>query len=113
MVEVHAGLAAALRQRVDDGHTVHAGDFLEMNGSIGDFDRIVMNPPFERGADIRHIRHAYEHLRPGGRLVAICAGGPRQVTAFRDEAVYWIDLEPGTFAGTDVRAVIVALDKPE
>jgi 16S rRNA G1207 methylase RsmC len=34
-----------------------------------------MNPPFANGDDIKHITHA---LKPGGRLVAICANGPRQ-----------------------------------
>jgi len=37
-----------------------------------------MNPPFENGADIKHIQHAMKMLKPGGRLVAICANGPRQ-----------------------------------
>ncbi|MBD2093346.1 methyltransferase [Microcoleus sp. FACHB-1515] len=41
------------------------------------YDRIVMNPPFstswqERGVDLIHIQHCYEHyLAPGGRLVSV------------------------------------------
>lgn len=36
------------------------------------YDRIVMNPPFDMGIDIVHVSHCYEHLlKPGGRLVAI------------------------------------------
>jgi len=55
----------------------------------------VMNPPFERGADIDHVRKAYAMLRhgvvrdgdqararPAGRLVAIMSEGP----FFRDDA---------------------------
>lgn len=53
----------------------HCRDFLECNGELGTFDRILMNPPFERGDDIRHIEHARKFLKPGGRLVAICADG--------------------------------------
>ena len=41
-----------------------------------------MNPPFDHGADIRHIDHARRKLNPGGRLVAICAAGPRQRERF-------------------------------
>jgi 16S rRNA G1207 methylase RsmC len=37
-----------------------------------------MNPPFANGDDIKHITHALKMLNPGGRLVAICANGPRQ-----------------------------------
>ena len=47
-------------------------DFLECNGDLGTFDRIVMNPPFTNGDDIKHIMHALKMLKPGGRLVAIC-----------------------------------------
>ena len=105
-VEINKSLADRL-----DG--VICADFLSLNGSLGLFDRIVMNPPFERGADIEHIRHAMEHLKLGGRLVAICANGPRQRAAFEPVADSWIDLEPGTFAesGTNVNAAIVVLTK--
>lgn len=88
-------------------------DFLTCNGELGLFDRIVMNPPFEHGADIKHIRHALEHLAHGGRLVAICAASPRQREAFETTADEWIDLEPGTFkeSGTMVNAAIVVFSK--
>jgi hypothetical protein len=53
-------------------------DFLECNGDLGTFDRIVMNPPFANADGIKHIMHAMKMMKPGGRLVAICANGPRQ-----------------------------------
>ena len=40
------------------------------------FDRVLMNPPFERGQDIDHIQHAYAFLKSMGRLVAIMSEGP-------------------------------------
>ncbi|QDT76328.1 Methyltransferase small domain protein (plasmid) [Lacipirellula limnantheis] len=55
------------------GHAVEFSDFLEHAGS---YDRIVMNPPFENGQDIDHVRHAYSLLRPGGRLVSVVCEGP-------------------------------------
>lgn len=55
------------------GHEVLHGDFLEHEGT---YDRILMNPPFEGGADIEHVRHAYELLSPGGRLVSVMSEGP-------------------------------------
>ena len=57
---------------------VVCADFLECNGNLGKFDRIIMNPPFSDAADIKHIKHAIAFLKPGGRLVALCANGPRQ-----------------------------------
>lgn len=35
------------------------------------FDRIVMNPPFSRDQDCRHVCHAFKFLKPGGKLVAV------------------------------------------
>ena len=55
------------------GLDVQFADFLEHRGA---YDRIVMNPPFESGADIDHVRHAYSLLREGGRVVAIMSEGP-------------------------------------
>lgn len=57
-----------------------------------EWDAILMNPPFERWQghwqDIQHVQHAYAHLRPGGRLVAIMSAGPfhrqdQESSAFR------------------------------
>ncbi len=35
------------------------------------YDAVVMNPPFDRGVGMAHVRRAYEFLRPGGRLIAV------------------------------------------
>lgn len=37
------------------------------------YDRIVMNPPFSRQADIKHVNHALKFLKPGGKLVSVMA----------------------------------------
>lgn len=90
------------------------GDFLECDG-LGKFERIVMNPPFANGDDIRHITHARTMLKPGGRLVAICANGPRQNATLRPlvEACggFWEELAPETFrsSGTGVNTVLLTL----
>jgi protein-L-isoaspartate O-methyltransferase len=92
------------------------GDFLECNGNLGKFDRVVMNPPFENGADIKHIQHAVKFLKPGGKLVAICANGPRQNGTLKpmvwDCGGDWEELPEGTFSGTGVRAVLLTLTTP-
>ena len=75
-VEINAELVKALRRIDPEGDVMHA-DFLEWVPAYR-FDCILMNPPFERGADIVHIRRALSMLKPDGRMAAICAAGPRQ-----------------------------------
>jgi protein-L-isoaspartate O-methyltransferase len=91
------------------------GDFLECDGNLGLFDRVVMNPPFQNGDDIKHIKHALTFLKPGGRLVAICAGGPRQKEQLEPLAATWEELPAGTFeeSGTGVNTVLLVIDKDE
>ena len=110
-VEINQQLADRLRGPRPFGLSIRCADFLACNGDLGTFDRIVMNPPFENGADIKHIQHARGMLREGGRLVAICANGPRQRDQLMPEADEWIELDAGTFAGTNVRAAIGVFSK--
>lgn len=78
------------------------------------YDRVVMNPPFNRGADTRHVRHALGFLRPGGVLVAIMSAGIRFRTD-RATAELRCRLDviernpPGSFkaSGTEVNTVTV------
>lgn len=90
-------------------------DFLEVTDFQGSYPRIIMNPPFQNGEDIKHIRHAQKFLAPGGRLVALCANGPRQRDTFMDEAEYWEDLPAGSFKeqGTGVNVAMMVLVGPE
>lgn len=78
---------------------------------LGKYDRVIMNPPFENGDDIKHILHATKFLKSDGLIAAICANGPRQQTQLRPLASTWMDLEPGAFApsGTNVNAAIVII----
>lgn len=92
--------------------TVLAADFLSLTPvDTGYFDRIVMNPPFENGADIRHILHAVKFLKPDGILAAICANGPRQREQLMSLATQWEDLPEGTFKeqGTSVATAILVI----
>lgn len=109
-VEVNQTLAHALL--VQYGEKVICADFLTRNGDLGKFDRIVMNPPFAHGADIKHILHALTFLNPGGRLVAICANGPRQQAELQPLADQWIEMEEAfAEAGTNVRTAIAVFTK--
>lgn len=52
---------------------VTIGDFLLMKPGVAYslFDRVVMNPPFTKGQDVKHIAKALEWLKPGGILYSI------------------------------------------
>lgn len=115
-IEINAGLARDLTARYSARYVnVLCQDFLQYDGP--QFDKIIMNPPFKNGIDIAHIVHAFKYVKPGGRLVAICAAGPRQQTILGGLAVvndgYWEALPPETFAesGVSVRTALVVLNK--
>jgi protein-L-isoaspartate O-methyltransferase len=107
-VEINRALADGLTR---NGYVVECADFLQCNGQLGAFDRIVMNPPFANGQDIAHIKHALTLLNPAGILVALCANGPRQQTELQPMADQWTSLEPGTFkeSGTMVSAALLVI----
>ncbi len=73
------------------GHKLVGRDIMEHEALEG-YDRVVMNPPFENGQDMEHVRKAFELLKPGGRLVAITSPAPffhqsKKAQAFRE----WFD----------------------
>jgi predicted RNA methylase len=118
--EAHSERAKELERA---GYPCTSANFLELKPGTGPgFDAVIMNPPFSRGQDCAHISHAWNFLKPGGRLVAIAAAGVKyrgdQRTArFRE----WLnnvggvmtDLPPGTFSesGTDVQTVLIQATK--
>ena len=109
-IEINSQLAAALESK----SAVRCADFLEVQpDEFGMVDRVVMNPPFENGSDIKHVEHALTFLREGGRLVSVVANGPRQAKKLKPLATEWIDLPAESFksAGTNVNAAIVVIDR--
>lgn len=109
------------------GYPVVGHDFTEL-GADKKYDRIIMNPPFGGGADIDHVRHAFDMLKPGGRIVAIMGEGAfsrsdKKATEFRS----WLDelggaseqLPQGTFldsslpSTTGANARLVEISRPE
>lgn len=117
-VEINARLARLLSNNWPSVR-VTCADFLEWDGVTSSgrasFDCIVMNPPFANGSDIAHIKHALTFLKPGGRLVAICANGPRQQAALQpladDSGGFYETLPAGSFkhAGTNVPTALVVI----
>ncbi|HVM94747.1 MAG TPA: class I SAM-dependent methyltransferase, partial [Candidatus Acidoferrales bacterium] len=122
VIEYSQTLAGVLEAK---GYRPVGSDFMEFNGQ---YDRIVMNPPWGKevsAQDTDHVMHAYDCLKPGGRLVAIMGehaffANDAKAVAFRA----WLyahggieeKLPPKSFmsserpTGVNVRVVVV--DKP-
>lgn len=117
VTECNYSLAEVLEQK---GHEVKRGDFLEETEKA---DVFFMNPPFENHQDIDHVKHAFNLLNEGGRLVAIMAGNKTgsnskiiEFNSFIEEFGYMQQNEAGSFKSafnsTGVSTVIVYLEKP-
>ncbi len=106
-VEINRDLSEALRREFPLSF-IHCRDFLEYQRDYP-VDRIIMNPPFENAVDIKHIKHAVSMLKPGGKLVALCAAGPRQTEQLKPIADSWEVLPAGTFkeSGTMVNVALM------
>jgi predicted RNA methylase len=116
-VEAQPQRADVLRRK---GYEVAQLDFLDF--CDGPYARVFMNPPFERGQDAAHVRHAYDLLSKDGILVAVMAEGvffrqDKSSVAFREWfhgiGGYAEELPDRSFAssGTDVCARLVVMDK--
>lgn len=116
LVEVSPECCGELYRAIEaDGQAkLVQSDFLACSAERlgGQFHSILMNPPFKMGTDVKHIMHARSLLAPGGRLVSLCANGPRQRAALQLIASQWIELPPASFKseGTRVDAAIVVIE---
>lgn len=139
-------ILAAAQQRWPDARCVYCErhytlcDILDAKGFVGvrgDFleeppqpivDLACINPPYASSADIDHIRHTYDFIKPGGELVALASAGVKfnsrpKFENFRtwltekDADIY--DLPPDSFNSSDafrktgVSVVCIYIVKPE
>ena len=81
------------------------------------YDAVVMNPPFSE--ECEHIKRAFDFLRPGGSLVAVCSSSiqwksTRKYEQFRDwlsEHTHYIVECGAKFEMTGVHTVVLVVDK--
>lgn len=106
-------LAPASREHV----TVTTADFLTIT-PVRKYNLVMMNPPFAKRADLRHVMHAKDFLVEDGRMVAIMSAG----VEFRNDTPTrhfreWVASKGGTIerlpedsfreSGTGVNTVLV------
>lgn len=107
------------------GFKCEQADFLTLpmpDDDIFKFDRVLMNPPFTKNQDLKHIAHAISFLRFGGRLVSIIQGNRTRQDIFehlpkfaRDRVadsmtILPLDDEAFKEAGTKIKTAIVIID---
>jgi predicted RNA methylase len=111
-VEINRALCDALPSNLLADGEAFCADFLTCTvEQLGRFNKILMNPPFDHGADVAHVKHALHFLERDSILVALCANGPRQQAELQPLATTWEELPDGTFAeqGTTVRVVLLTV----
>lgn len=127
-IEIQPALCAEMVARFNGKADVRTGDFLTITPPvIEQYDVIIMNPPFDKGRDADHVRHAWQFLKPGGRLVAIMSAGAEFRQTERYKALHaiverasapwgnrkWFDLPERSFApATNVDTVLLDIRKP-
>ncbi|MFQ1660585.1 LPD38 domain-containing protein [Aeromonas veronii] len=120
-VEVASDLRDILQEK---GFSLVGNDFMETTPSQR-YDAVIMNPPFSNDMDIDHVRHAFDHLKPGGRLAAIVSSMAGQRSNKKNKAFReWLDdlgaseemMPEGAFKDslnpTSVRTKIITIEKP-
>lgn len=119
-IELNGAAAKELKEVGAPNVIVQAADFLE-TPSLPVYSHVLMNPPFSKGQDARHILHAFTFLEKGGRLVAIASAS---VTFRRDKIYQGLralieekggtieELPEGSFqsSGTMVNTVLITID---
>ena len=118
VLEVNYTLSEILKMKK---HNIIGDDFINTNIDKK-YDRVIMNPPFERLQDIDHVKRGYDCLKPGGVLVAIMSPGAffredKKCVEFRE----WFgsiksdhqELPAGSFkeSGTMVNSEIIYIEK--
>jgi len=108
---------------IESTWTIIEGDFLKTDFVGRQFDRVLMNAPFNNRIEATHTVKAFGHLKPGGILVGIipCSWFTRadeKATVFRDFLKKYQFKEPeavaaGDFRRTQIETRIITLKKPE
>lgn len=97
-------------------HHVIANDLLTVE-AVPIYDAVVMNPPFSE--ECEHIQKAFDFVRPGGRLVAVCSNSipwesTRKYVQFRDRLSkhsHSMDRCHAKFEMTDVYTIVLHVEK--
>ncbi len=120
-MEINADLRGLLKEQ---GIPVVSFDIMHPNDyPIGTYyDRVIMNPPYEKGQSIDHVLKAYGYVKPGGILVALMPESimyrkDKKHELFRDwmemEDAQIFDIERQKFGRSgEIKTRIIKVKKP-
>ena len=105
-----------MKKTIDFTDDIINGDFLEYKSTS--FDKIIMNPPFSKNQDVKHILHAYSLLKKWWRIVSVASSMiQHKTTKLHDQLralnPEFIEVEEWAFkeSGTMVNTVVVVINK--
>jgi hypothetical protein len=108
---------------IEQGYAPINQDFLTvMPDELGLFDKIIANPPFTKGADMKHVTHMFHFLKEGGTLASVMSNSWRNSSHKVAQAfVQWlaylqadvIDIPAGEFkeSGTSIATCKIIFNK--
>jgi 2-polyprenyl-3-methyl-5-hydroxy-6-metoxy-1,4-benzoquinol methylase len=129
-LELDEPTADATRLAVQSSHpdfpvSIQCADFLTQDTTfLGQFDTVLMNPPFSKDQDLAHIMHAWQFVKPGGILVALTSPGWTFSTRGpRGKFAEWLknmsdgdtlheQLPDAQFGRTTIQVVRLVINKP-
>ncbi|WP_062120344.1 DUF4942 domain-containing protein [Aureimonas sp. AU40] len=122
VVELHPGRANELKGQGLYEKVVQNDFLLVQPHPSALYDRIVMNPPFDRDRDIDHVYHALKFLKEDGILVSVMSAGvefrtTKKAIAFRElvekRGGWFEDLPDRSFAesGTNINTVLCIIGR--
>jgi len=132
LVEINYNLCKILELKgyeyLEEQSILSIKKFKALDNSDASYDRIIMNPPFEKGQAIKHIEHCFNNfLGPNGILVSIASNAvmtntQKKYVAFQELVAkhgQFVKLEGEEFKGahvfnqTGTSTVMVVLRKEE
>lgn len=114
-IDISKDVISELRRQERPDVSIFCRDFLATGtDDMGHFDAVAMNPPFTMRSDIKHILHAFNFLKPGGQLAALCLDTHHREEKLRPLADHWEKIPAGEFhaEGTEVACILMRLTKP-
>jgi predicted RNA methylase len=102
-------------------YDVQTGDFLAMERTgflAKQYDRILMNPPFTKDQDVKHVKHALRYLAGGGVLASVMGANTsrKSFQSLVEDLDYEITpLAAGEFkeSGTSVATIVLRVMAPQ
>lgn len=121
--EINALLSSMTQANSNSEPLIHLAnaDFLmwplseNLDGQVVGYQVVIGNPPFRRTDWLKHTLHAYQFVKPGGKLVFILPNSIHSNKKFQDFVVDkdWTfeKVEGGSFEDTNIETNIVIIHK--